>query len=75
MATPTEDSRRAQLLQIMQENGIKPEDLPQLTGYSQDAIKAWLMPDRSSSRARGVPQRALALLISNLEAAKARLRS
>lgn len=73
MPAPTDDSRRERLLKLMQENGFKPEDLPELTGYSQDAIKAWLMPDRDSARARGVPQRALDLLTSKLEAAKARL--
>lgn len=73
MSAPFDDSRREELLKLMAENGIKMEDLPGLTEYSEDTVKAWMMPDRCSPRARAVPQRAISLLTSKLEAAKANL--
>lgn len=64
---------RDELLQLMQEYGLKTEDLPDLTEYSRSTVDAWLMPDRASTRARPVPGRALSLLKAKIEAAKAKL--
>lgn len=67
------DSLRAELLQIAQEHDLKPEELAALTEYSCSTVQAWLMPDRSSERARPVPGRAVSLLKAKIEAAKANL--
>lgn len=64
---------RDELLSLMEENGLKAEDLPDLTGYSASMVSAWMMADRTSTRARPVAARALTLLKLKLEAAKANL--
>ena len=69
----TDDSNRTELLELMRQNGIKPESLPELTEYSASSVEAWMMKDRASARARPVPDRALSLFKVKLEAAKAKL--
>ena len=64
---------REKLLELMEENGIRVEDLPSLTSYSESMVKAWMMPERTSKRARAVPDRALELLQLKLQAAKTNL--
>lgn len=64
---------REKLLELMEENGIRVEDLPSLTSYSASMVKAWMMPERTSKRARAVPDRALELLQLKLQAAKTNL--
>lgn len=71
---PSSEVNRDELLRIMEANGLKAEDLPDLTGYSASMVAAWMMADRSSSRARPVANRALSLLNLKLEAAKANLK-
>lgn len=73
MEATIHEPNRERLLEMMAANGIKPEDLPALTSYSSSMVKAWLMPDRSSKRARGVPQRAVDLLQLRIEATKKKL--
>lgn len=71
MKTP--EPNRDELLSLMEENGLRAEDLPDLTGYSASTVAAWMMGDRASARARQVPTRALDMLKLKLEAAKAKL--
>jgi len=67
------EPNRDELLSLMEENGLRAEDLPELTGYSASTVAAWMMGDRTSARARQVPTRALDMLKLKLEAAKAKL--
>lgn len=69
----TPEKNRDELLSLMKENGLKAEDLPALTGYSASTVAAWMMSDRTSARARQVPDRALNMFKLKLEAAKAEL--
>lgn len=65
---------RDELLELAKEHRLSPEDLAEYTEYSISSVEAWLMPDRTSARARPVPSRALSLLKAKLEAAKANLK-
>lgn len=69
----TPEKNRDELLSLMKENGLKAEDLPALTDYSASTVAAWMMSDRTSARARQVPDRALNMFKLKLEAAKAEL--
>ncbi len=62
-----DDNNRDKLLELMALSGVKAEDLPELTSYSESMVKAWLMPDRTSKRARAVPGRAIEMLRLKLE--------
>lgn len=68
-----EEPLRDELLALTAEHRLSPEQLALLTEYSKSTVEAWLMPDRTSARARPVPQRALSLLKAKIEAAKANL--
>lgn len=65
---------RDELLELMTEYSLSPTDVSELTEYSPHSVAAWLMPDRTSARARPVPPRALSLLKAKIEAAKANLK-
>ena len=68
-----QDDYRAELMDLAKEHQLNPEELATLTEYSRLSVDAWLMPDRTSDRARPVPGRAVSLLKAKIEAAKANL--
>ena len=68
-----QEDYRAELMDLAKEHQLNPEELATLTEYSRSSVDAWLMPDRTSDRARPVPGRAVSLLKAKIEAAKANL--
>ena len=65
---------RDELLELMATYDLSPDEVAQYTEYSLSTVQAWLMPDRTSARARPVPPRAISLLKAKIEAAKANLK-
>lgn len=65
---------RDELLGLMKEYSLSPDDVARYTEYSRSTVDAWLMPARESARARPVPRRAVSLLKAKIEAAKANLK-
>lgn len=63
-------STRDELLEYAQLYQLSPTDVAELTEYSLSSVEAWLMPDRTSVRAREVPQRALSLLKAKIAKAE-----
>lgn len=63
------DQFREELLEIAKTNSFSPKDIAMLTEYSISSVEAWLMQDRTSPRARPVPERALSLIKLKIEKA------
>lgn len=55
------------LREVILENNLTYKGVALNTGYSYNCVKAWLMPDRESSRARDIPSRALRMLTLRIE--------
>lgn len=72
-ANMSQECYRNELLELMAQHGLKAEDLPDLCEYSRSTVDAWLMPDRTSERARPCPKRAISLMKAKIEAALAKL--
>lgn len=73
MTTTSPEPLRDELIELMREHDLSPEEVASLTEYSKSTVEAWLMPDRESKRARPVRKSGLSLLKAKIEAAKANL--
>lgn len=69
----SQECHRDELISLMSTYGLKADDLPDLCEYSRSTTDAWLMPDRTSARARPCPKRAISLMKAKIEAAQAKL--
>lgn len=71
---PTE-SNREELMQLMKQHGFDAPTVAEISEQSLSTVRAWLMPDRASPRARRVSDRSLSLIKLKIADAQARLQA
>ncbi|WP_422451942.1 hypothetical protein [Endozoicomonas sp. ALC066] len=59
LENPSPLSNREWLLSVIEEYNLSTQDVIRNTGYSRSSVLSWTMSNRSSARARDVPDRAI----------------